>query len=292
MSGRNRSRSLTSLRDDAPMMGPGDLLALYDAQLRTEAETAAALRVERIGPLHLATFAGGRGHITYRDLDRADAAQIATWVAEAVEYYRADPQVVAVEWKTRAHDRSPGLHEALTAAGFVPEEPESIMLGEATGLTNAPPVPAVTIRRVSQESDIRAMAEMQDEGFGSTTSAVMVPEIVDRIAGGDPVQFWVAEASGEIVSAGRLQPVEGSDFAGIWGGATRPSWRRRGIYRALTAARAHAAIDLGKTLIHSDSTPASRPVLERSGLTCVSSTTPYRLQRCRQRHPETTRNDS
>jgi hypothetical protein len=54
-----------------------------------------------------------------------------------------------------------------------------------------------------------------------------------RLAAGDGMQLWVAEAGGQIVSAGRLEPVAGTEFAGIWGGATRPEWRGRGIYRAL-----------------------------------------------------------
>jgi len=36
---------------------------------------------------------------------------------------------------------------------------------------------------------------------------------------------------------------------------------------------------LGKTLINSDSTEDSRPILERSGLLTVSTTTPYHWQR-------------
>ena len=92
---------------------------------------------------------------------------------------------------------------------------------------------------------------------------------------GDGMELWVAEADGEIVSSGRLEPVPATEFAGIWGGATRPEWRGRGIYRALTAARARSALVLGKRLIHSDSTEESRPILERAGLVKVSTTTPY-----------------
>src|SRR4249920_3027247 len=71
-----------------------------------------------------------------------------------------------------------------------------------------------------------------------------------------------------------LEPVPATEFAGIWGGATVPEWRGRGIYRALTAARARSALVLGKRLIHSDSTEDSRPILERTGLV-NSTTTPY-----------------
>ena len=87
-----------------------DYLAAYDAQLRTEAETPSAISVTELGPLRLATFAGGRGFVTYRDLGGTGAETIAEWVEQAAAHYRADPHVRHVEWKTRGHDRAPGLH--------------------------------------------------------------------------------------------------------------------------------------------------------------------------------------
>src|SRR5262249_34480916 len=103
--------------------------------------------------------------------------------------------------------------------------------------------------------------------------------LLGRLSRRDGLELWVAEAHGQIVSSGRLDPVDGTDFAGIWGGATLPEWRGRGIYRALTAARARAALRVGKRLINSYSTEHSRPILERSGLVKVSTTTPYDWRR-------------
>jgi hypothetical protein len=103
----------------------------------------------------------------------------------------------------------------------------------------------------------------------------MTSALMDRLARGDGMELWVAEAGGAIVSSGRLEPVPGTEFAGIWGGATPPEWRRRGIYRALTAERARSALRLGKKLMNSDSTEFSRPILERAGFVKVSTTTPY-----------------
>ena len=65
------------------------LLAAYDAQLRTDAETPSAVSVVRLGPLRLVTFAGGRGFVTYRDLGGAGAAQARGLVADALAHYRA-----------------------------------------------------------------------------------------------------------------------------------------------------------------------------------------------------------
>jgi hypothetical protein len=255
-------------------------LQAYDDQLRTDAETPSALAVTEHGPLRLVTFAGGRGFVTYRDLDGADAGTIRRLVGEALAHYRGDQEISRVEWKSRGHDRAPGLHEALLDNGFVPEEPESIMIGEARHLDVEIPLPGgVTLRRITAASDVRAMSAMVDEAFGDPVSAEMADALLRRLAHDDGMELWVAEIDGRMVSAGRLEPVAGSDFAGIWGGATLKGWRGRGIYRALTAARARSALAMGKSLIHSDSTEYSRPILERSGLVKVSTTTPYRWRR-------------
>ena len=147
---------------------PGRLLAAYDEQLRGESEmTPGAESVTRHGPLFLVTFAGGRGWISYRDLGGADADGIRRLVAAALEHYRGDPAIAKVEWKSRGHDVAPGLHEALVEHGFVPEEPESIMIGEARSLAVDVPLPdGVTLRQVTEEPDVRAMSAMADVVFG------------------------------------------------------------------------------------------------------------------------------
>jgi hypothetical protein len=256
-------------------------LQAYDRQLRGDSETPGAIAVTRLGPLRLVTFAGGRDFVTYRDLAGADADAMPGLVSRALDHYREDPGIGEVEWKSRGHDRAPGLHEALVSHGFEPDEPESIMIGRAQMLDVEVPLPAgVTLRRVTSDADVRAMTAMQSAVFGDSDSGgEMAQALRRRLARGDGMELWVAEAAGEIVSAGRLEPVAGTDFAGIWGGATREAWRRRGIYRALSAARARSALALGKSLIHSDSTEYSRPVLERSGFVKVSTTTPYHWHR-------------
>jgi hypothetical protein len=258
---------------------PG-LLAAYDEQLRTDAETTGASAVAHLGPLWLATYVGGRGFVTYKDLAGAGSQAIQGLVREAVAHYRRDPSISRVEWKTRGHDHAPGLHEALLNNGFTPDEPESIMIGEARRLAVDVPAPAgVQLRRVTAEADVRAMCAMQGEVFDDPDADEVADELLRRLTFDDGMELWVAESQEQIIGAGRLEPVRGSQFAGIWGGATRTEWRGRGVYRALTAARASSALRAAKTLIHSDSTEYSRPILERSGLVGVSTTTPYRWTR-------------
>lgn len=260
----------------------GRFLAAYDEQLRTDAETPSAVAATVFGPLRLVTFAGGRGFVTYQDLGGADADAIGRLVGAALAYYQADPEITRVEWKTRGHDYAPGLHQRLLDHGFVAEEPESVMIGEAQRLAGDAPLPDdVTLRQVSAESDVRAMCAMSATAFGDSPpeGAAMADALLRRLSLDDGMELWVAEANGQVVAAGRLEPVPGSDFAGIWGGSTLKEWRSRGIYRALTAARARSALRQGKTLINSDSTDYSRPILERYGFLKVSTTTPYLWRR-------------
>ena len=110
----------------------------------------------------------------------------------------------------------------------------------------------------------------------------MVGHVRRRVASDiDGLELWIAEADGKVVGAGRLEPVPGTRIAGIWGGSTLPEWRRRGIYRALTAERARSALRGGYRYLHSDSTAYSRPILERSGFLAITTTTPYEWHRDR-----------
>jgi ribosomal protein S18 acetylase RimI-like enzyme len=255
-------------------------LQAYDEQLRTDAETPSAIASTRLGPLRLVRFAGGRGFVTYPAPCGDDAEAITSLVGAALDHYVQEPEITRVEWKMRGHDHIDGLHQALLENGFEPDEPESIMVGRAELLDVEVSLPSgVRLRTVTDDADVRAMTVMEDLAFESDMADAMTEALMRRLALNDGMQLWVAETDEQVVAAGRLEPVAGSDFAGIWGGATLPVWRRRGIYRALTAARARSALAKGKTLIHSDSNADSRPILERAGLHKVSTSTPYHWQR-------------
>ncbi|MBT2476597.1 GNAT family N-acetyltransferase, partial [Microbacterium sp. ISL-103] len=139
-----------------------NLLAAYDEQLRTDAETTHALAVSSMGPIRLAVFPGGRGFVSYANLGGADAARAAELVDGALEHFRGIAGITSVEWKTRSHDHAPGLHDALVTRGFVPEDTESIMIGEAALPAGEVAVPdGVELRRARTEAEVLAMAEMQ-----------------------------------------------------------------------------------------------------------------------------------
>jgi len=255
------------------------LLWAYDTQLRDVVEVPSADSWERHGPLLWATYRGRRGFVSYAPFETSPH-ELERLVVDTIENYRRDPAITEFEWKTRGHDRLPGLDELLVGHGLVADETESVMVGRAEKLVTDVTLPTgVTIRRIQAPDEIRAMCAMLEIAFEESMVGHADELIHRQSLGKDDIEFWVAEADGQMVSAGRLEPVDGTDFAGIWGGGTLHEWRGKGIYRVLTGERARSALRRGKTLINSDSTEYSRPILARSGLVKVTTTTPYHWHR-------------
>ncbi len=252
-------------------------LERYDRQLREEAEVLFAESVDRCGPLWRAKF-GNRGLVTYRSLAGLSGGALDALVAETIEFYAANPAITATEWKTRGHDLPADLPQRLAAQGFAPEDTETVMMGEAQALAQIPRLPeGVRLRRIDNLPQpypevVRAVA-VQEQVFGRI---FRVEELMRRLER-EPatLELWVAETPQEVVGVGRLETVPHSQFAGLWGGGVLPAWRGRGLYRALTAARAQSALKRGLRFLYSDCTEASRPILERGGLVAVTTTTPY-----------------
>jgi hypothetical protein len=262
--------SRRTMTDDAAA-----LLAAYDAQLRGVAEVQGSQSWDRSGPLWRAV-SRPRGFVSYESLE--GVRDVDALIAATVDHFAGNPAVEEFEWKTRGHDWPPDLGARLEAHGLVPEELETVMVGEAAALAVDVDLPAgVTIRRVDHVPERDAVvieaSAVAAEIFGGGPSGEEMLDRLDRMKGLE--QFWVAEAAGRVICSGRLAIVEGTEFAGIWGGSTLPQWRGKGIYRALTAARAGSALEAGVRLINSDCTVMSRPILERSGLVAVTTSTPY-----------------
>ncbi|GIF71241.1 GNAT family N-acetyltransferase [Asanoa siamensis] len=251
-----------------------ELLALHDEQVR-------GTIADRLPPSWRAAWDGPvlyarspqREMAFARDLGGVDGAELDALIARVRE--RAAAAGRAVEWKTYGHDR-PDLTSRLRAAGFVPEDVETVVIGAAADLTEAGgDVAGVTIRATTDISDLRRIAAMESSVWGADWS-FLADDLHDRIeASPDDLAIFVAEAHGEVVSAAWLAAFPGTEFAALWGGSTLAAWRRKGIYRALVARRARVAADRGIRYLMVEASDDSRPILQRLGLRAVGTTTPW-----------------
>jgi hypothetical protein len=251
------------------------LLAAYDENTRAWIPQfpPAGVTYEWDGAL-LRTVGMHRGFVeTPRDV-RVRGAELDALITRQRDYFAARGE--AVEWKTRAHDLPTDLVDRLLAAGFRPEEPETVVIGESAVLAAEPVLPeGVTLRQVTADEDLRRIAAMHSE-IWDEDHGFLAEDLARRIATG-PEHFAVfaAEAGDEVVCAAWIVLKEGTDFAGLWGGSTLAAWRGRGIYRAMVARRAQLAAARDIKYLQVDASEDSRPILQRLGLHAVTTTTPY-----------------
>jgi GNAT superfamily N-acetyltransferase len=266
-------------------MTPDELLTVFRTQIRlTDADVTPGHIVERVGLIRR----------TYPS-DRAEPGAM----IESPEGLGADPDAVIaeerdfflrrgqrVEWKTYDHDEPADLRERLTAAGFVPEEDEAVIVGELDVLTAMPTLPeGVRIRTLGGYDPVDSIRELLEIVWGEGTRWMTEALLEERAAHPDLLDITVAEqvdehgdaAVGPALCAAWVRYSPGTDFAGMWGGATHPEWRRRGLYRAVLAERSRLALERGYRFARVDASPDSEPILRKLGLHRIGTTTPFIL---------------
>jgi len=251
------------------------LLEAYDAQLRAHVpdRLPAGLRLERDGPL-LRFIGEHRGFVGYRDLGGLEGPELNELIARQVRIFRERGE--SFEWKLHSHDRPADLAERLRAAGFVPEDEETVVIAPVAAVAAEPSVPdGVTLREVHKRADLDRIVRMQEAIWHHDSSWLADSLERERAADPEGLIIVVAEAGDIVVCAGWVRFPDETEFATLWGGATLPDWRRRGIYRALVAHRARLAEQRGRRYLQVDASDESRPILERLGFVPVTTTTPF-----------------
>ncbi|MGP8077726.1 MAG: GNAT family N-acetyltransferase [Thermoplasmata archaeon] len=252
------------------MIPNDEVLARFDAEMRRDPVPDRGSTVERLGPI--VRVVGEENYVIYSALTDADAREI---VAEQADHFRRTAR--EVEWKWFGHDRPAHLEAILADAGFVPEEPETLLVFDLRdGVPRDPGASEAEIHRVTGAAGIRDVLAANEAAFGPDHRG-STARAEERLA--DPSQaLFVAYAEGVPVASGRLEMTPGRSFAGLYGGGTAPSHRRRGIYRGLVHARAALAKSAGYRFLTVDAQESSRPILERLGFVRLTSTRAWILR--------------
>lgn len=256
---------------------PAALLRLYDDQLRAHIHDREpeGVTTERDGPVLRITGMGSGGWVLYRDLGGLEGTALDELIARQVGYF-AD-RAMRFEWKLHGHDLPADLPERLLAAGFVPEERETLVIAPVDRLVlDAAPPPGVVVREVADQDDYDRIATLETAVWGDEGSAAWIASLAkEHEADPEGVRVFLALAGDSAVSAGWIRFPSNTDFGTLWGGSTLQEWRGRGIYRSLVARRATLAAERGRRYLQVDASDDSRPILERLGFIAVGTTTPY-----------------
>lgn len=250
------------------------LLAAYDA-LRpwVPADPPPGVSFEQRGSV-LRVVGRHRGFIdTARDVGARGEA-LDSLITEQRDFFAQRGE--SVEWKTRGHDEPSDLPARLLAAGFVPEDRNTVVIGVAEQMAVEPVLPeGVRLRQVHEPGDFARIAAMESEVWDDDFTWI-AQDLQARVqAAPHEIVVLVAEGDGRVISAAWLVLRPGTDFAGFGGGSTVREWRGRGIYRALVARRAQLACARGVRYLQVDASDDSKPILLKLGFQAVTTTTPY-----------------
>ena len=176
------------------------------------------------------------------------------------------------EWKHYGHDAPPDLPQRLLAAGFEPEEPETLMVADLEAVAlDAPPPPGIELRTVGA-AGVDDLVAVHDAVFGDNHRALGAAV---RMGWSTAASCPSSPTTASGPSGRRLELFPGAQFAGLYGDSTLPSHRGRGIFRALVARRAAIAREQGYRYLQADALETSRPLFERLGFATLTMTTPY-----------------
>ena len=254
-----------------PGRDPAQLRAAFDAQVRRHGGPAAVA-----GPgsrIVRSVAADGRGWsgVTWSDLDDRCADAV---IADQVSYFgRLDR---TFEWKLYDYDQPADLAARLRAAGFTPDDDETLMVAAVPEVPAQARLPdGVRLQPVTGEEGIELLVGVHDRVFGGDRAQLRRSLRAQLETAPELLAMVVAMAGAEPVCSARIEFLPGTDFASLWGGGTLPAWRRQGIYRALVAYRAGLAAARGYRFLQVDASADSLPVLQRLGFVALARTTPY-----------------
>jgi GNAT superfamily N-acetyltransferase len=251
------------------------LLTLYDRELREDPpHPGPGYRIERTA--HVTRFVGPTNtapdnciifsRLDERSADAAIAAEIAYFGAAGRDF----------EWKLYDHDRPADLAQRLLARGFIAETPETVLVREVAAV--APPRladPAISIRRLRDPAELAVVTGIQNMVWNDDHA--WVADSLARELTHDPeaLEILIAEAGATPSACSWMRCQGGTQFASLWGAATLPDYRGRGLYSALVARHAATAREHGFRLLTVDANANSRPVLEKVGFRALTGTRPY-----------------
>jgi ribosomal protein S18 acetylase RimI-like enzyme len=242
-----------------------DMLALYDRELRIDAPLPGrGFRYERSDTIVRLIGPSPAVHDNCVLFSRLDAHTADTTIARVIADFRSIGH--GFEWKLHEHDTPADLAARLAHHGLTAETPETVVIrdlqDEAPRMRNAG---SVEIRRVDEPNRLADLVAVQNDVWREDHAwygEMLAGELAD---GAGQIEILIAYDNGLPVATSLVRLHRGTRFASIWGAATLPDFRRRGLYTALVDRHAETARKAGARLLIADANVDSRLVLERVG---------------------------
>jgi hypothetical protein len=254
-------------------MNPQAILRLYDQEMRKEALPGLATIYKQPG-LTFFTIPQPSlptGWVIYTQLDAGVADQVIQSTIDFFKQYGGE-----FEWKVYGHDTPSDLKERLLAHGFISEDPEAVL---ALDLETVAPgfwePPSASIHRITDSDQLGEIARIEGEAWAEPFTDLEESLGAEMLATPEQISIYVAYAGEMPASCAWIRFYPGRQFAELYGGATSTYLRGKGLYTALVKVRAQEAHQRGVRFLVVDTSPMSRPILERLGFVFLTYSQPF-----------------
>jgi GNAT superfamily N-acetyltransferase len=242
-----------------------DLLALYDQYERYLATSPDVRREELPYVVRHVDLVGQSGTVIF---SRLTAETLDVSITEQIRFFQSIGQ--EFEWKAFAHDHPPDLVARLAARGFEVDETEAIMVLDVNDAPAALLAPTPIVKRLQLRDELRDVSAIKHQLGDDRPLERLAHEL--EVAP-DYLSMYVAYAENRPAACGWIRFPRASPFASLWGGATVPELRNRGLYTALLAARVQEARARGKRYVTIDARHMSRPIVAKRGFRLLTYAT-------------------
>ncbi|HEX7084115.1 MAG TPA: GNAT family N-acetyltransferase [Gaiellaceae bacterium] len=235
------------------------LVSAEEIAENANAYTPLGPRDERIGDERYVLWLGDgddpRLNVAQRFRLRADEVEA---VREEIHGHLRERGRRVCTWEVGSHATPSDLVERLRGLGLADDEPDALAVGMVLREPPRLEAPEGVEVRVAESPEERLAAErIAAAAFGG-------PEPEEAPPARDPSnRVYVAYLDGEPVA--RASAMFGQAAVSLFGGATLPAARGRGLYRALVAARWRDAVERGTPVLVTQAGAMSRPILARVG---------------------------
>lgn len=242
-------------------MDESTLLALYDNDLRIEMEHPGVRKEIFPQLVRFLRPAPGMNYVAY---SRVDEATFDGVIEEQIAYFSQFDQPFS--WHVCTHDRPANLPEKLLAHGFLPDDdPDAVMVLELAEAMPALLQPVtLDVRRIVDRDGLDDVVAVEAAVWGGDFGWLK-GRLGAHLAIPDYLSVYVIYVDGQPASSSWIYFYPRSHFAGLFGGATLPSYRKQGFYRAALAVRVQEAIKRGYRFVSTGASPMSRPILAQHG---------------------------
>ncbi len=250
------------------------MLALYDEQERKNSRIL-SYRHEATPEVvrHISADPERESFIIYSNLSATNADRI---IQEQIKWYTEEVNGSGLEWKMFDHDTPPDLKQRLLNHDFEADEVEALLVID---LENCPdvylqPVTA-DVRRITKPEHVGQVTAVQSKVYAEDFTWLEKELRAYLTAEPDFWSIYIAYVDNNPACAAWISYPHGSQFAGLWGGATLSEYRKMGLYTAVVAVRAQEAIQRGYRFLTVDASDMSRPILQKRGFQLLTYTTPF-----------------